>query len=76
MEGDGSGAPASNVEPSGEVMGLIQRNTDEKHLLENPSETLPKATLMMMLYPAAQVLWLGSHVVVFSTCELQTAVLL
>ena len=33
---------------------------------------LTKAALLL-LYPAAQVLWLGSHVVVFSSCELQTA---
>ena len=73
MEG-GSGTPDTTIEPSGGVVGLIQRNTDEgRCLLENPSEMLTKSALLMMLYPAAQVLWLGSHVVVFSTCGLQTA---
>ena len=68
----GSGMPDTTVEPSGGVMGLIQWNTNEgRCLLENPSEMLMKAALLV-LYPAAQVLWLGSHFV-FSTCELQTA---
>ena len=48
-------------------MGLIQQNTDEgRCLLENPPE-------MLMFYPAAQILWLGSHVVMLSTFGLQTA---
>lgn len=52
-------------------MGLIQLNIDRgRCLLENPSEMLTKAALLLLLlfYPAAQVLWLGSHVVVFSSC--------
>ena len=32
---------------------------------------LMKAALL--LDPAAQFIWLGSHIVVFSSCELQTA---
>ena len=57
--------PDNTVEPSGGVVGLIQQNTDEgRCLLENPSEMLTKAALLLLLYPAAQVLWLGSHVVV------------
>src|SRR4029434_10787031 len=73
MEGGGSRMPDTTVEPSGGVVGLIQRNTDDgRCLLENPSEMLTKAALLV-LYPAAQVLWLDSHVVVFSSCGLQTA---
>ena len=57
--------PDNTVEPSGGVVGLIQQNTDEgRCLLENPSEMLTKAALLLLLYPAAQVLWLGSYVVV------------
>ena len=41
-------------------------------LIENPSEILTKVALLL-LYPAAQALWLGSYVVMFSTCGLQTA---
>ena len=29
--------------------------------------------MFLLSYPAAQVLWLGSHVVVFSSCGLQTS---
>ena len=68
--------PDTTVKPSGGAVGLIQRNTDEgKYLLENSSEMLTKADVLMLLYPAAQVLWLGNHVVVFSTCGLQTCML-
>ena len=68
-----SGMPDTTVEPSGGVMRLIHRKTDEgRCLLENPSEMLMKAALLMLLCPAAQVLWFGSHVM-FSTCGLQTA---
>ena len=66
MEGGGSGMPDTVVERPGRVVGLIQLNTDEgKCLLENPSESLTKAALLLLLllYPAAQVLWLGSHFV-------------
>ena len=53
MEGAGAGSPETTVEPFGGVVGLIQRNTDEgKCLLENPSEILTKAALLM-LFPAA-----------------------
>ena len=38
--------------------------------LENPSEMLPKAALLLLLYPPAQVLRLGNHVVVFRSCGL------
>ena len=63
--------PHTTVDSSGGVVGLIQWNTDEgRCLLENPSEMLTKAALLV-LYPAAQVLWLDSHVVVFSSCGLQ-----
>ena len=60
--------------PSGSTVGLLKQNTEEgRCLLEKKnSEMVPKAALSMFLYPAAQVLWLGSHVVVFSTCGLQT----
>ena len=66
----GSGMPDTTVEPSGGAVGLIQRNTDGgRCLLENPSKMPTKAALLLLLlYPAAQVLWLGSHVVVFSAC--------
>ena len=68
MEGGGSGTPDTTVEPSEGVMGQIQQNTDEgRCLLENPSEILTNAALLIMMYPAAQVLWF-SHVVVFSAC--------
>ena len=64
----------TTVEPSGGVVDLIKQNTDERRwLLENPSEMLTKASLLMLWYPVAQVVWLDSHVVVFSTCGLQTA---
>ena len=72
MKGGSSGT-SDIVGPSGGVVGLIQRNTDEGRCpLENPSEMLMREALLLLLYPAAQVLWLGSLVVVFSTCELQT----
>ena len=52
--------PDITVEPSGGVVGLIQRNTDEgRCLLENLSEMLTKAALLLLLYPATQVLCLG-----------------
>ena len=74
MEGEGSGTPGTTVEPSGAVMGLIQQNTDVgRCLLENPSGMLTLTTVLLLLHPAAQVVWLGNHVVVFSTCGLQTA---
>ena len=73
MEGGGSWMPDNTVEPSGGVVGLIQLNNDEgRCCLGHPSEMLTKAALLLLLYPAAQVLWLGSHVVMFSTCGLQT----
>ena len=60
MEWGGSTTQDTTVEPSGGVVGLIQRNTDEgRCLFENPSEMLTKAALMC---PSAQVVWLGSHV--------------
>ena len=73
----------TTVEASRGVPGLIQRNAEEgRWLLETPSEMLTKAALLLLLlsflllfllyYPAAQVIWLGSHVVVFSRCGLQT----
>ena len=41
--------------------------------VENPSEMHTKtALLLLLLYPAAQIIWLGSHVVVFSPCGIQT----
>ena len=57
MEGGASGVPDTTVEPSGGVLGLIQRNTEEGRM--NPSEMGTKAALLL-LYPAAQDLWLGS----------------
>ena len=52
--------PDITVEPSVGVVGLIQRNTDEgRCLLENLSEMLTKAALLLLFYPAVQVLWLG-----------------
>ena len=48
--------PYTTVEPSGGVVGLIQRKTDEgRCLLENYGEMLTKAALLL-LYSAAQVL--------------------
>ena len=74
MEGGGSGTPGTTVEPSGGAVGLIQQNTDEgRCLLENPNVLLTKAALFDESYPAAQVLWLGTHVVVLSTCGFQAA---
>ena len=61
MEKGGSGTPGTNVEPPGGVVGL----------LENTSEMLSKAALLSSCL-AAKVLWLGNHVVVFSSCGLQT----
>src|SRR4029434_8704525 len=73
MEGEGSGKPHTTVEPSGGVMGLIQQNTDVgRCLLENPSGMLTLTTVLLLLHPAAQVVWLGNHIVVFSTLWLQT----
>ena len=62
---------------SGGVVGLIKWSTEEgRCLLENLSEMLMQAAslllLLLLLYRAAQVLWLGSHVVVFGSCGLQT----
>src|SRR4029434_1763224 len=68
--------PDTTVESSGGVMGLIQLNIDKgRCLFENPGEMLTKAALLLLLlllYPATQVLWLASRVV-FSSCGLQTA---
>ena len=73
MEGVGSGMPDTTVEPSGGVVGLNKWHTDERRcLLENPSEMLTKADLLLLLYPAAQDLWLDTHSVVLSTCWLNT----
>ena len=48
--GGGSGMPDTIVELSGSVVGLIHQNTDERRcLLENPSEMLTKATLLLLL---------------------------
>lgn len=56
--------PGTTVGPSGDVVGLIQRNTDEERcLLENPTEMLTKAILLI---------WLCPDVVVYSTSGLQT----
>ena len=75
MEGGWSGTPDTTVKPSGGVVGLIQRNTDEgRCLLENPSENAHEGSFIciyLLLYPAAQVLRLDSHVVVFSTCTVK-----
>ena len=69
-EGGGSWMPHTTVDSSGGGVGLIQQNTDEERCLhENPSEMLTKAALLL-LYPAAQVLWLDCHVAVFNSCGL------
>ena len=48
--GGGPGTPDTTVEPSGGVMGLIQQNTDEgRCLLDNPSEILTEASLLLLL---------------------------
>ena len=48
--GGSSGTPDSTVEPPGGVVGLIQRNTDkERWLLDNHSEMLTNASLLLSI---------------------------
>ena len=66
MEGGGSGPPDTKVELSGGVVDLIQRNTDEGSS-ENLSAMLTKPALLLLFYPAAQVLWF-SYCCVWHLC--------
>ena len=50
MEGGGSGMPDTTVEPFGGVVGLIQQTTGDRSCpLENASEILTKASLLLLL---------------------------
>ena len=64
----GSGIPDTPTEPSRGVISLMLRNTEEgRCLLENPKENSHEGWfVVVVVVPAAQVLWLSCHVVEFS----------
>ena len=47
IEGGGSGTPDTTVEPSGGVMGLIQNTYEGRCPLDNPSEIVMKALVLL-----------------------------
>ena len=60
MKGGWSGTPDTTVDPSGGAVGLIQQNTIEgSRPLDNPSEMLTKALLLLLLLNIFKYLYDG-----------------